>query len=160
MWTLCNKINYCQTLSKSCLKELQDQKLRRGRRKKQSNEIYLIDIDISLIGPTWDISHGGAPGLDTITDAIMCLQMEGWYDWPLRGPTSPWLTQRQILTPNYWTIVRDSHGWIRGGIEPERENDPIGRLAVSTNPDPREFPETELPTRQHTRAGPRPLANT
>ena len=33
--------------------------------------------------------------------------------------------------------------------EAEGEGDPIGRPAVSTNPDPRELPD-EPPTRQHT----------
>jgi hypothetical protein len=32
----------------------------------------------------------------------------------------------------------------------KEEGDPIGRPSVSTNPDPREVPETEPPTRQHT----------
>ena len=31
--------------------------------------------------------------------------------------------------------------------EAEGEQDPIGKPAVSTNPDPRELPETEPPTR-------------
>jgi hypothetical protein len=35
---------------------------------------------------------------------------------------------------------------------------PIGRSAVATYPDFWEFPETEPPTRQHARLGPRPTA--
>ena len=35
--------------------------------------------------------------------------------------------------------------------EAEGERDPIGRPSVSTNVDPRELPETEPPTRQHTK---------
>lgn len=31
--------------------------------------------------------------------------------------------------------------------EAEGENNPIGRPAVSSNPEPRELPETEAPTR-------------
>jgi hypothetical protein len=34
--------------------------------------------------------------------------------------------------------------------EAEEEGDTIGRPVVSTNPDPRELPDTEPPTRQHT----------
>jgi hypothetical protein len=38
---------------------------------------------------------------------------------------------------------------MRGKIEDaERENDPIGKPADSTSPDPRELPETELLTRR------------
>lgn len=37
--------------------------------------------------------------------------------------------------------------------EAEGEGNPIGRPAVSTNPDPWELPETKEPTRQHTWAG-------
>jgi hypothetical protein len=67
--------------------------------------------------------------------------------YPLRGHTSSWLRQRQILTPNHWTEVRDPEGWIRGRIEKaERESDPIRIPAVSSNPYPRELTETELPT--------------
>jgi hypothetical protein len=37
--------------------------------------------------------------------------------------------------------VRDSYVWIRGRKE-EEEGDPIGRLAVSTNPKPQELPDS------------------
>jgi hypothetical protein len=80
----------------------------------------------------------------------MCLQMGAWHGCPERGPTNNWLRPKQILTPNHWTEVGDTYGWIRGKTEEaERESgsDPIGRPAVSTNPDPRELPETEPPTR-------------
>ena len=54
----------------------------------------------------------------------------------------------QILTPNHWTEVWDPYGRIRGRIEGgEWDANPIGRPKVSTNLDPRELPETELPTR-------------
>ena len=75
-------------------------------------------------------------------------------------PKSNWKSQVQIFTPNQWTEAADPCGWIREKLEEaEEEGDPIGRPAVSTNPDPRELPETEPPTRKHTQAGPRPLAH-
>jgi len=40
-----------------------------------------------------------------------------------------------------------------GRIEEGKREDPIERSAVSTNLDPRKLPNTEPPTRQHTRAG-------
>jgi hypothetical protein len=59
----------------------------------------------------------------------------------------------QTLTPNQWTEVGDCYGGIRGRMEgTEGESKPTGKPAVSTNPDPREPPESEPPTRQHTRA--------
>jgi hypothetical protein len=71
-----------------------------------------------------------------------------WHGCPLRVPTSSSLRQKQVLTPDHWTEVRDLYAWIRGRIEEaEREIDPIGRPAVSTNPDPRELSDTEPPTR-------------
>ena len=54
-------------------------------------------------------------------------------------------TQR---TPNHSTEVGDPYGGIRGRVEEaEGEGDSIGRPAVSTDPDPWELPETELPTK-------------
>jgi hypothetical protein len=45
---------------------------------------------------------------------------------------------------------RKAYGGIRGRIDrAEGEDDHIERPAVSTNPDPRELPETEPPTIQH-----------
>jgi hypothetical protein len=68
--------------------------------------------------------------------------------WSSLDPASSWMRQKQMLTPRHWTEVGDPYGWIRGRIEEaERGSDPIGRPAVPTNPDPREFPETEPPTR-------------
>jgi len=58
-----------------------------------------------------------------------------------------------------WTILTDSDRLyicvtiIIIGRESKGEVDAIGRPAGSTNVDPREFLETELPTRQHTQAG-------
>jgi hypothetical protein len=52
-----------------------------------------------------------------------------------------------------WTEVGDLYGGIRERLEEaEGEGYPIGRPAVSTNPDPKELLETELPTRQHTKS--------
>jgi hypothetical protein len=42
-----------------------------------------------------------------------------------------------ILTANYWTEVKDSHGRLSGRIEEiEEDSNPIGRSTVSTNLDP------------------------
>jgi hypothetical protein len=41
---------------------------------------------LSMTGPTWNPSHGGAPNPDT--DAMMCSQTGAWHGCPLRGPTS------------------------------------------------------------------------
>ena len=57
----------------------------------------------------------------------------------------------QILTPGYWTEVRNSYGKFRGKNEgTEGDSNPIGRPTVSTNLDPWELPETEPPTKEHT----------
>lgn len=49
----------------SCLKELQGQKWRRHGKK-----------GCPVTNPTWDPSYGGwAPRLDTVTDAMLCLEM-------------------------------------------------------------------------------------
>jgi hypothetical protein len=48
----------------------------------------------------------------------------------------------------------DSYGKVSGRIEgTEGDGDPIGRPTVSTNLDPWEAPETELPTKEYTQAG-------
>ena len=53
---------------------------------------------------------------------------------PTWGLTSSWLRQRQILTPNHWTEIRDSCGRIRERLkEAEEEGEPIGRPTLSTN---------------------------
>ena len=51
---------------------------------------------------TWDPSQGEALRPDTITDAMVWLQIEAWHGCPLRGPTSNWLRQ-MILMPTQWT---------------------------------------------------------
>jgi hypothetical protein len=57
----------------------------------------------------------------------------------------------QILSHNHWPQVRDPYGRISERIDgAEREVNTIGRIAVETNPDPREVPETEPQTRQCT----------
>jgi hypothetical protein len=67
----------------------------------------------------------------------------------------PILLSQFLLTPSYWTEVRDPYGWIRGRIEgAERERDQqsqwnqiLGPRALATN-------------QEQTKADPRPLANT
>jgi hypothetical protein len=39
--------------------------------------------------------------LDAITDAMVCLQTGVQHGCPLRGPTSNWLRQKQILAQNH-----------------------------------------------------------
>jgi hypothetical protein len=73
---------------------------------------------------------------------------------PLRGPTSSWPRQMQILIPKHWTEIGDPCGWIRKRLEQaEGEGDSIERPAVSTNWVPWDLPDIELPTRQHIGAG-------
>jgi hypothetical protein len=49
----------------------------------------------------------------------------------------------QILTPSHCTKVIDSCGWIWGrNEEDEGEGDLVEKPGVSTNLEPREFPET------------------
>ena len=53
--------------------------------------------------------------------------------------------------------VRDLYGRVRGRIEgTEGYGNPKGRPTVSTNLDSWGFSVTELPTKEHTWAGPRP----
>jgi hypothetical protein len=100
--------------------------------------------DSPMANPNWDPSHGRAPRPDTISEAMMYLQMGAWHGCLLRGPTSRWQRQKQILTPNHWTEVRDPYGWTKRKIEEaEGESIPIGRPEVSTYPGPKELPETE-----------------
>jgi hypothetical protein len=44
------------------------------------------------------------------------------------------------------------------GLKKLKWSDPIGKIAVSTNPDPRELPETAT-NQEHTQAHPRSLAH-
>jgi hypothetical protein len=86
--------------------------------------------------PPCDPSHGGGGTLrPDSTEAMMCLQTGAWHGCPLRGPTSSWLRQMKMLTPNHWTEVGNPYGWIRRRIEEaEGEGDPIGRPAGSGGP--------------------------
>jgi hypothetical protein len=86
---------------------------------------------------------------------MIYLQTGAWHGCPLRGPTSYWLRQAQIYTPNHWPEDGDPYDLISESIEEVKvEGNPIGRPAVSTNVEPRELPKTEPPTRQHTQTGP------
>jgi hypothetical protein len=52
----------------------------------------------------------------------------------------------------------ESYGRVGGRISgPEGDRNSTGRPTMSTNLDPWEVPETEPPTKRHTRAGPRLL---
>jgi hypothetical protein len=56
--------------------------------------------------------------------------------------------------------VKDPCGRVRGRIEGTLGDDnPIRRSTVSTNLDPWELPETELPTKKHIQTGPRQPAH-
>ena len=66
----------------------------------------------------------------------------------------------QILTVNQWTEVGDPYGRVRGRIEgAEGDGNSIGRPTVLTNSDAWELPETNLSTKEHTWAIPRPLTH-
>jgi hypothetical protein len=63
----------------------------------------------------------------------------------------------QIFAPNQWTEADDPCGSIRERLEEaEKEGDPVGVPAVSSNLDPGDLLNTGLPTRQHTPADMRP----
>ena len=65
------------------------------------------------------------------------------YGSPLRGPTSSWLRQIQILIPNKCNEVEDPCIWIRERLEEvEEEEGPIGRPAGSASPDLWELSDT------------------
>jgi hypothetical protein len=66
----------------------------------------------------------------------------------------------QILTDNKWTEVRDPYGRVRQRSErAEGDCNSIGRSTISTNPDPWELAESKPPAKEHTWAGPGPLAH-
>jgi hypothetical protein len=68
---------------------------------------------------------------------MVCLQRGAYNVWPLRGPTSSWKSQIQILTPSQWTEVKGPWAWTRKKLEEaEEEGNPIGKPAVSTNLNP------------------------
>jgi hypothetical protein len=71
-------------------------------------------------------------------------QREHYCGCPLRGSTSSWLRQMQILTTYHWSEVGDFYGQVRERIEEsEEDGNPIGRTAVATNMDPSELSETK-----------------
>ena len=112
-----------------------------------------------MTGPTWDPSHGWAPNLNTITDAMLYLQIGAWHGWPLKASTSSQLRQMQILTVDHWTEVGDPYGRVRGRFEgTERDGHLIGRTKLLSNWDPWELPDTKPPTKEHILAGPWPPA--
>jgi hypothetical protein len=66
----------------------------------------------------------------------------------------------QILTVKHYTEVGDTYGRVRGRIEGTKgDGNLIGRPIALTNLDPWELPETDPLTREHTWAGPRPMAH-
>ena len=99
-----------------------------------------------------------APIPDIITDAMLCLQTGAWHGCPVRGSTSSWQRQMQILTAKHWTELGDPYGRVRERSEGnEGDGNPIEILTLSTNLNPSELPETKLPTKENTQAGQRPL---
>jgi hypothetical protein len=55
--------------------------------------------------------------------------------------------------------IWDPYGNIRRIGGTEEDGNPKGRPTVSTNLDPRKLPKPDLLTKEHTQAGPRPLAH-
>jgi hypothetical protein len=67
--------------------------------------------------------HRGPPIPDIITNAILCLR-----GCPLRGSTSSWLSQMQIIQPRTGRRSRDPYGKVKGGTKwTERGGNHIGR---------------------------------
>jgi hypothetical protein len=76
---------------------------------------------------------------------------------PSERPPKDRKSEMQIFIPKQWTETGDPCGWIREKVEvAEEDSDPIGRPAVSTNLDPQDLSDTELPNRQNTPADMRP----
>ena len=100
-----------------------------------------------MTGPTFDSLHGGggcegrALRPDSITDAYRQeLSSERHYQQLNETDADTYI---QPLN-----LSQGSYSWGRGKTEEAQgERDPIGRPTVSTNPEPRELSETELPTR-------------
>ena len=57
-----------------------------------------------------------APIPDIITDAMLGLQTGAWHGCPVRGSTSSWQRQMQILTAKHWTELGDPYGRGRKGV--------------------------------------------
>ena len=71
-----------------------------------------------------------APKPDTMTDAMVCLQIVAYHDCPLKGPTSSWI---EPDADTYTQSMDRSCGWIREKLEEvEEESDPI-RKTKSVN---------------------------
>jgi hypothetical protein len=120
----------------SCLKKLQGQKWRRDWRKGSSMTsppgIYLMrghqGLTLSLM--LW-CAYRQEPSMIALWEA---------------QPAAEW-DRGRYLHPTIELKSR-KYGWIGGRIEEaQRERNPIGRSAVSTNSDPRELPVTETPTK-------------
>lgn len=63
----------------------------------------------------------------------------------------------QVLTAKHWTEIGDLYGSIRVRTEVTVGDDnPIGSLTISTNPDHWELPNIKPPTKEDTRASQRP----
>jgi hypothetical protein len=62
---------------------------------------------------TCDSFHGRAPNSDTITDAMLCLQIETQYGNLLRSSTRRCLRQMEMLIANHYTEIRDPSGRVR-----------------------------------------------
>ena len=87
---------------------------------------------------TWGWGHQSL----TLLLMVWCLQMVSWPICSLWDPTISWLRHPTLD----W--IWDPYVWIRRRIkEAERESNPIRRQTVSSNPDPRELPDTEPSTR-------------
>jgi hypothetical protein len=100
-----------------------------------------------MTGPTWDPFQGGWGEASHYY----------WYYDILADRSLAYLSSERSYR---WTEVRGICGWIREKLEEtEKEDDPIGRPAISAKPDPLDLSDTELPIRQHTWTGPR-LPNT
>ena len=133
----------------SCLKEIQGQKWSRHWRKGHP-----------VIRPTWDPSYACSPSPDTITEAMLCVQTRAWHGYTLKGSTSNWLRQMQMLSANHWIEIRRQYGRVGERIEgAEGDGNTMGRITVSTNPDPSELPETNPKTMEHTWTGSFPWAH-
>ena len=92
------------------------------------------------------------PNLDSITDAMLWLHTGVLHGCPLRGPTSSWLKQMQILIDTHWTEVGEPK--VRRIDTAQGGDHPIGRPILSTNQKPWELSETKSPNKQHTWPGP------
>jgi hypothetical protein len=111
-----------------------------------------------VTSPTGNSSHRRAPIPDTITDAMLYLQIVALHGCPLRGSTSSWQRQIQTLTAKHWMEIKGPYRRVRERIEEtEGCGHPKWRPTVWTQLEPWEFPGTEPPTEEHAQADPRSL---